>query len=60
MADIVTKRNLHRQIFTMISKGRKSFGTKQLGDLMRSFGMKPNEIELMVNSFLFYINVPNY
>lgn len=39
---------LYYEIFSIFSKGKKSFNTKDLGEVMQSYGMKPSELELQV------------
>ena len=43
------KLDLYYEIFEMFSKGKKAFGTKDLGEVMQSYGMKPSELELQVS-----------
>lgn len=40
------KLELYFEVFDSISKGKKAFGTKELGVVMQSYGMKPSELEL--------------
>ena len=42
------KLDLYYEIFEIFSKGKKAFGTKDLGEVMQSYGMKPSELELQV------------
>lgn len=42
------KMDLYYEIFEIFSKGKKAFGTKDLGEVMQSYGMKPSELELQV------------
>ena len=39
---------LYREIFYIFSKGKKSFGTKELFEVMQKYEMKPSELELQV------------
>lgn len=34
------------EMFNMFSNNKPSFGTKQLGEIMQKYGMKPSELEL--------------
>ncbi|XP_046917435.2 neo-calmodulin [Dermatophagoides farinae] len=42
-----TQKNLlYKEIFNIFSKGKKSFGYKELGHIMKSYGMRTSDIEL--------------
>lgn len=53
-----SKLDLYFEVFESISKGKKAFGTKELGEVMQSYGMKPSELELQVcfESIIFCLN----
>lgn len=46
-----TSLQLLGEVFKIFAKDKKSFGTKQLGDIMLLYGMKPSELDLqdMIN-----------
>nr|XP_027196613.1 calmodulin-like [Dermatophagoides pteronyssinus] len=42
-----TQKNLlYKEIFNIFSKGKKSFGYKELGQIMKSYGMTTSDLEL--------------
>lgn len=43
---------LYSEIFKIFTKGKRSFGARELGEVMQSYGMKPSELELQVNTNL--------
>lgn len=43
-----TRFGVYLEIFDYFSKGKKSFGVKELGEAMQSYGIKTSELELQV------------
>ncbi|KPM05121.1 calmodulin, striated muscle-like protein [Sarcoptes scabiei] len=37
---------VYKEIFEIFSRGKKSFGIKELGEIMQTYGMRPSELEL--------------